>query len=628
MNAMLLLIYSLISGVTMTLLWGAFRLSGLRRHTHYGLTRALLVATVAASLLLPLTAFIERPLPTAPTEADVTAAIVPLPIEIGNATTLTPPATAVDYGALLLDVLPKVYLTGMCATAMWLLIGLANVIVAIARGQRRRLDDRTTIVVHDRDITPFTWGRWIVISAADLNNNSRIVLDHEQAHLAAKHWTDLLLCRIAACVDWYWPTAWLLTRDLAEVHEFEADRRVVNSGTPAAEYQMLLIAKGSGRMMSRLINPFNYYSLKTRITMMQTKLSPARSRMRGLAMIPAAALALWLVGSPEVVSAINSARPEKPAANLIAGVNELPDKDKNATDDDPIYTAVDVLPKFPGGETEIYKFLSKNIRYPAKAAQNNIQGRVVVQFVIEKDGSIGEVKIVRSVDPDLDKEAMRVVKSMPKFTPGKQNGQNVRCWYNIPVSFKLGKSAAEQPEESAVQPAEYESGPTSISNMGNNLLIFLDGVEITQEQLNQVPTDDIKSISIIKDAPARTDYGERGANGVLIIESKNKAANSNDGCAARFDGGDDAMYQFVANNIRYPEEVAKADIQGIVTLNVEILKDGSIGKIDVADNTSDNQELADEAIRVTRQMPKFIPALYHGKPVSSYVKIPFSFKLK
>lgn len=619
MNAMLLLIYSLISGVTMTLLWGAFRLSGLRRHTHYGLTRALLVATVAASLLLPLTAFIERPLPTAPSEVAVTAAIVPLPIEIGNATALTPPAPTADYETLLLDVLPKVYLAGLCATAMWLLIGLANVIVAIARGQRRRLDDRTTIVVHDRDITPFTWGRWIVISAADLNNNSRIVLDHEQAHLAAKHWTDLLLCRIAACVDWYWPTAWLLTRDLAEVHEFEADRRVVNSGTPAAEYQMLLIAKGSGRMMSRLINPFNYYSLKTRITMMQTKLSPARSRMRGLAMIPAAALALWLVGSPEVVSAINSARPEKPAANLIAIVNELPDKDKNATNDDPIYTAVQEAPRFPGGEAEIYKFLSKNTRYPAKAAQNNIQGRVVVQFVIEKDGSIGEVKIVRSVDPDLDKEAMRVIKSMPKFTPGKQNGQNVRCWYNIPVSFKLGQSAAEQPEE---------SGPTSISNMGNNLLIFLDGVEITQEQLNQVPTDDIKSISIIKDATALTAYGERGANGVLIIESKNKAANSNDGCAARFDGGDDAMYQFVANNIRYPEEAAKADIQGIVTLNVEILKDGSIGKIDVADNTSDNQELADEAIRVTRQMPKFIPALYHGKPVSSYVKIPFSFKLK
>lgn len=618
MNAMLLLIYSLISGVTMTLLWGAFRLSGLRRHTHYGLTRALLVATVAASLLLPFTAFIERPLPTAPTEVAVTAAIVPLPIEIGNATALAPPSPTADYETLLLDVLPKVYLAGLCATAMWLLIGLANVIVAIARGQRRRLDDRTTIVVHDRDITPFTWGRWIVISAADLNNNSRIVLDHEQAHLAAKHWTDLLLCRIAACVDWYWPTAWLLTRDLAEVHEFEADRRVVNSGTPAAEYQMLLIAKGSGRMMSRLINPFNYYSLKTRITMMQTKLSPARSRMRGLAMIPAAALALWLVGSPEVVSAINSARPEKPAANLITIVNELPDKDKNATND-PIYTAVQEAPRFPGGENEIYKFLSKNTRYPAKAAQNNIQGRVVVQFVIEKDGSIGEVKIVRSVDPDLDKEAMRVIKSMPKFTPGKQNGQNVRCWYNIPVSFKLGQSAAEQPEE---------SGPTSISNMGNNLLIFLDGVEITQEQLNQVPTDDIKSISIIKDATALTAYGERGANGVLIIESKNKAANSNDGCAARFDGGDDAMYQFVANNIRYPEEVAKADIQGIVTLNVEILKDGSIGKIDVADNTSDNQELADEAIRVTRQMPKFIPALYHGKPVSSYVKIPFSFKLK
>ncbi len=625
---MLLLIYSLISGVTMTLLWGAFRLSGLRRRTHHGLTRALLVATVAASLLLPFTAFIERPASTTPTGAAITVTIVPVAIESVDAATPTPTptATAVDYGALLLKVLPKVYLAGLCGTAIWLLIGLANVTVAIAGGQRRRLDDRTTIVVHNRDITPFTWGRWIVISAADLKDNSRIVLNHEQAHLAAKHWTDLLLCRIAACVNWYWPTAWLLTRDLAEVHEFEADRRVVNSGTPATEYQMLLIAKGSGDMMSRLVNPFNYYSLKTRITMMQTKLSPARSRMRGLAMIPAVALALWLVGSPEVASAINSARPEKPAANLIAVANEQPDEDKTATDD-PIYTAVEVMPMFPGGETEIYKFLSKNCSYPAKASPNNIQGRVVVQFVVEKDGSIGEVKVVRSVDPDLDKEAMRVVKSMPKFIPGKMNGQNVRCWYALPVMFQLNKSAAEQPEESDVQTAEHESGPASLYNIPSSPLIFLDGVEITQEQLNQVPAENIHSIEIIKDSRTLKQYGERGANGVLKVETKNKAANSNDGCAARFDGGDDAMYQFVANNIRYPEEAAKADIQGIVTLNVEILKDGSIGKIDVADNTSGNQDLADEAIRVTRLMPKFIPALYHGQPVNSYVKIPFSFKM-
>lgn len=102
-----------------------------------------------------------------------------------------------------------------------------------------------------------------------------------------------------------------------------------------------------------------------------------------------------------------------------------------------IFTAVEESPKFPGGDKAMYDFLSRNIRYPEMAAQNNIQGRVTVQFVVEKDGSIGEVKVVRGKDPDLDKEAVRVVKSMPKFIPGKMNGQAVRVWYTLPINFKL-----------------------------------------------------------------------------------------------------------------------------------------------------------------------------------------------
>lgn len=102
-----------------------------------------------------------------------------------------------------------------------------------------------------------------------------------------------------------------------------------------------------------------------------------------------------------------------------------------------IFTAVEESPKFPGGEAEMYKWLIRNIRYPEMAAQNNIQGRVTVQFVVEKDGSVGQVKVARGKDPDLDKEAMRVVKSMPKFIPGKMNGQAVRVWYTLPINFKL-----------------------------------------------------------------------------------------------------------------------------------------------------------------------------------------------
>ena len=101
------------------------------------------------------------------------------------------------------------------------------------------------------------------------------------------------------------------------------------------------------------------------------------------------------------------------------------------------FEAVEQMPQFPGGEAELMKYISNNIKYPTMAMENNIQGRVVVQFVVTKSGKIGEVKVVRSKDPDLDKEAVRVVKSLPNFIPGKMNGQAVNVWYTLPITFKL-----------------------------------------------------------------------------------------------------------------------------------------------------------------------------------------------
>ena len=106
-------------------------------------------------------------------------------------------------------------------------------------------------------------------------------------------------------------------------------------------------------------------------------------------------------------------------------------------EDNKVFTSVEQMPQFPGGEGELLKYISSHIKYPAIAMENNVQGRVVVQFVVTKDGSIGEVKVARGKDPDLDKEAVRVVKTLPKFIPGKMNGQAVNVWYTLPINFKL-----------------------------------------------------------------------------------------------------------------------------------------------------------------------------------------------
>ncbi len=102
-----------------------------------------------------------------------------------------------------------------------------------------------------------------------------------------------------------------------------------------------------------------------------------------------------------------------------------------------IFTAVEQMPQFPGGDAELYKWISSHIKYPTMAAENNIQGRVTVRFVVKEDGSIGRVEVLRGKDPDLDKEAQRVVKTLPKFIPGKMNGRAVQVWYTLPINFKL-----------------------------------------------------------------------------------------------------------------------------------------------------------------------------------------------
>lgn len=117
--------------------------------------------------------------------------------------------------------------------------------------------------------------------------------------------------------------------------------------------------------------------------------------------------------------------------------DEIIVEEKKPVEENKVFTAVEQMPQFPGGDAELMKYIQKNLKYPPVAMENNIQGRVVVQFVVTKTGKIGEVKVARSKDPDLDKEAVRVVKTLPDFIPGKMNGQAVAVWYTLPITFKL-----------------------------------------------------------------------------------------------------------------------------------------------------------------------------------------------
>lgn len=735
MTATVLLIYSLISGAILSLLWLVFRLAGINRLTCHRLNRLLLVSILVASAALPAIAFIERPAPEALPAAviempEIEVDLLPVLIDDGDVVAAAPVPT---LGDRIVSLLPTVYMLGLAASLLWLLVALGGVAAAIIRGEKRRIDSRTTLVVHSRNITPFTWGRWIVISRADLESNADMLLNHEKAHRLARHWLDLLLARLLTCLDWYWPTAWLLSRDLAAVHEYQADRRVISVGAEGAAYQMLLIRKGAAGFFSNIANPFNYSSLKNRITMMQKKQSSARSRMRYLVMLPAAAFAIYFSSSPALASAVSSRMPAKPAelavteapaaidapaatdapapsvivipadsaqvkyypsveveepetgtlADMLVGVNtterkllyivdgkistqeaalKLPkeklilvgvnktqdvvDKYGDAAKDGVIEitttdapaemqaaakanldnaevltadNAVQVRTRkvdaaatekrdacFPGGDEKMYQFLARYIRYPEDAVLNNIEGTVIVQFKVNSDGSISDGKVVRGIYPSLDEEALRVISKLPKFEPATDNGRPVASWYTLPISFRF-------------------------SGTNPNMLYVLDGRKLTADEaanLNKtVGREEIGCMTVLTAERAKEIYGDEGAHGAILMQTRAFMAKQAELTkkAPTFPGGDKEMYQFLARNIRYPAEAAKKDIQGRVIVQFLVHKDGSLDSAKVV--RSVDPLLDAEAVRVVKSMPKFIPGTQNGEPVDLWYTMPINFKL-
>ena len=197
--------------------------------------------------------------------------------------------------------------------------------------------------------------------------------------------------------------------------------------------------------------------------------------------------------------------------------------------DDKVYDIVEQQPEFPGGPSAMAKWLGDNIKYPAEAAKNNIQGRVIVQFVVGSDGTVGGAKIIRGVDPLLDQEALRVINAMPKWTPGKQDGKVVAVKYTIPVTFRQDGGAADgkaQPDGQKghvvkINGKNYVPDDTQSVNLEGSPYYVVDGKHV--ENVSNINVNDIKQINVYKDAKHTTDkYGDAAKNGVVEITTKKK----------------------------------------------------------------------------------------------------------
>lgn len=169
--------------------------------------------------------------------------------------------------------------------------------------------------------------------------------------------------------------------------------------------------------------------------MMNKKKSNAAGHIKyALFVLPA--FALLVAGN--ISCSQDASQTEDAKEEVVAPVSpEAKETPADSTVKEEVFMVAEQMPEYPGGMKEMLKFLQENVKYPENAMKNNVQGRVIVQFVVEKDGTPTEFKVLRSVDPDLDAEALRVMKAMPKWKPGMQKGQVVRVKFTVPVSFKL-----------------------------------------------------------------------------------------------------------------------------------------------------------------------------------------------
>lgn len=203
---------------------------------------------------------------------------------------------------------------------------------------------------------------------------------------------------------------------------------------------------------------------------------------------------------------------------------------EEVSDEVPVFQVVEEMPEFPGGMGECLKFLGKNIKYPVEAQKAGVQGKVIVQFVVEKDGNIANPKVVRSIDPDLDGEAIRVISIMPKWKPGMQKGQPVRVKYTVPVTFRLDGKDIKSNEARHLElktdtvfqenPLRIGKETFSLKDWKEKPLLIVDGIEKPYSQMEKMNASDIESISVLKDAAGTAIYGAKAKNGVILITTK------------------------------------------------------------------------------------------------------------
>ncbi len=385
----------------------------LKRETNFRENRFFLIASAVISLIIP---WINLTLPLKSSDTLILYNVID-----------TINITATGYEQKIVHQLNTAqwllltYVTGVILMLFWFVIKMYR-ITRIDKGSQNAFSDGfyKNVRFINADVVPFSFLRKIYINPDTISNDQLAdIIAHESVHINQQHTYDNLFYELLIVFFWFNPIVYQYRKSAKEVHEFLADQGAIQSGVSGVKYQKLLFEQATGLKLVHLANSFNYSLIKRRLVMLTKIKSSKLSRIRVLYVLPV------LLGVL-LVFACNQ------------GENAFENSEKSVVINDlTVYDSVEVMPQFPGGVMELKKFISQNVKYPAEAANEGIEGKVFVQFVVNQEGGIEQVKVTRGVDPALDAEAVRVISSQPKWTPGENSGHKVKVQFTIPISFKL-----------------------------------------------------------------------------------------------------------------------------------------------------------------------------------------------
>ncbi len=459
MNA--LIFYGIKAMLCMAVFYG-FYLLLLRKMTFFSVNRFYLLGTLVFSFILP---FISLPFTILKAPATTLPEIFLNPVVVGNR------RNEIDT-VVQSNVLSWLTLIYCSITAIFLLRLMLNIFYIFRLYHNGSVVQRKScrIVKTRENIAPFSFFNLIFIPRSlEKNEAERKIISHEFVHSSQFHSVDIVLLQIINAIFWFNPFIYAYRASLSHVHEYLADRGVLNHGINMIKYQQTILNQVFGTRSLVLANTFNH-SIKRRFIMMTKNQSRKTAKWRVLLAVPLSLMLIVVFSSFRISgsdystansrSQFDALKNIKPLTKIIPETNDeisdamqqgtqklqktqKPAKVTSNPDKNGIYTVVEVPPSFPGGEKARVQYMLDNLKYPEGAKSKGIQGTVFVAYIVRADGSISDAKVLRGIGGGCDEEALRVVNAMPKWDPGKQRGKAVNVQFNMPIKFVLDDRPAK-----------------------------------------------------------------------------------------------------------------------------------------------------------------------------------------